>query len=144
MAPRRRISRHAVKRHHSYTLEEAGRALGVSRGTIRRWLKNGLPAIVDQKPFLILGDDLNAFLAARRQQRARCGPAECYCFKCRAPRPAAEGMADFIPLTPDGGNLRALCASCGTLMHKRISARHLAALMAILDLSFPQGHGDIG
>jgi len=102
---------------------------------VRRWLKSGLPALVERKPALILGGDLIEFLKSRSKPRSRCGPDECYCFKCRAPRKAAGGIADLIPMNPTGGNLRALCDVCGTLMHKRVSYRQQQTLGKILDVS---------
>jgi DNA-directed RNA polymerase specialized sigma24 family protein len=32
-----------IKTHRSYDVTEAARALGVAKGTVRRWLKDGLP-----------------------------------------------------------------------------------------------------
>ena len=52
----------AVKMHRNYTVDEAARVLGRDKGTIRRWIAKGLPAIKDQKPHLILGTDLIEFL----------------------------------------------------------------------------------
>ena len=67
------------------------------------------------------------------------GPAaelsELYCVKCRAPRAAAGAMADFFPLRLTGGNLRAICEECGTLMHRAVSRRQLKTLETILDVS---------
>jgi len=135
MAAKSRTSWRAVKRHHSYTVDEAARLCRCSRQTVRRWLKSGLPALVERKPALILGGDLIEFLKSRSKPRSRCGPDECYCFKCRAPRKAAGGIADLIPMNPTGGNLRALCDVCGTLMHKRVSYRQQQTLGKILDVS---------
>ena len=135
MAGRGRTSWRLVKIHRNYTVDDAARLLSVCKGTVRRWLKTGLPALTDRKPLLILGGDLADYLKARAKPRSRCGPGECFCFKCRAPRKAAEAMADFTPLTPTGGNLSALCESCGTLMHRRVSKGQLAAFRSILDIS---------
>lgn len=135
MAGRSKPNRGAVKIHHNYTVEDASRVVGVSKGTVRRWLKSGLPSINDRKPVLILGGDLSDFLKARSKPKARCDLTECFCFRCRVPRMPAENMADFIPLKPTGGNLRALCGTCGTLMHKRVSDDQFKALRVILDVS---------
>jgi len=139
MGQTRRANWRSVKLHRNYTVDETARLLGKSKGTVRRWLKSGLPALTDRKPALILGSDLIDFLKARIKPRTRCGPDEFYCLKCRAPRKAAEGMADFVPYAPRGGNLRALCEICGTLMHRRVSSRQLAAFKEFLDLSIVQG-----
>jgi hypothetical protein len=44
-------------------------------------------------------------------------------------------MAEFVPLSPSNGNLRALCPVCGTLMHRRLSTAKLAALGTIMDVA---------
>jgi hypothetical protein len=38
-------------------------------------------------------------------------------------------MVDFVPVTERSGNLRAICESCGTLMHRRASVNTIAAAM---------------
>jgi hypothetical protein len=93
--------------------------------------KDGLPTVRDTRPTLILGSDLIDYLD-RKRSGPKCSLAECYCFKCRAPRKPALGMADFIPMSEWGGNLRALCGVCGCLMHKRISFIGLTALEGLL------------
>lgn len=130
-----RLDRRKVKRHHSYTVDEAARTVGAARGTVRRWLDKGLPAIRDRKPFLILGDDLAAYMAGRARPKRSCPPGTCYCVKCREPRRPAGNMAEFMPINAHSGNLRALCPDCGSLMHRRTSASQLAAIRAILDVA---------
>ncbi|MGP8232374.1 MAG: helix-turn-helix domain-containing protein [Methylovirgula sp.] len=136
MANRRR-----VKIHRTYTVDEAARTLGVGKPTVRRWIKvGGLPALTDRKPWLFQGGDLEDFLTASRACRQKCEPDECYCVKCRKPQKPAGGMAEFIPHTATGGNLRAICPACETIMHRRIGRAALPALSAILDISVAQDH----
>jgi excisionase family DNA binding protein len=130
-----RLDRRGIKRHHSYTIDEAARAIGAARGTVRRWLDKGLPAIRDRKPFLILGDDLAAYMAGRARPKRSCPPGTCYCVKCREARQPAGNMAEFVPINAHSGNLRALCPDCGSLMHRRTSASQLAAIRALLDVA---------
>jgi excisionase family DNA binding protein len=130
-----RLDRRRIKRHHSYTVDEAARAIGAARGTVRRWLDKGLPAIRDRKPFLILGDDLAAYMAGRARPKRSCPPGTCYCVKCREPREPAGNMAEFLPINAHSGNLRALCPDCGSLMHRRTSSSQLEAIRAILDVA---------
>jgi hypothetical protein len=47
-------------------------------------------------------------------------------------------MADYVPLTPTTGNLRALCNACTTLMHKAIPLTALAVLTGILEVTVRQ------
>ena len=118
----REASPRRVKIHRCYTIDELARVLGVAKGTVRRWIKSGLPALRDQKPVLILGEDALHFLAARKRSRSKCEPDECDCVKCRTPRRPAGDMAEFVPLTDTTGNLRGICPDCGSLMHKQSGA----------------------
>ena len=135
----RRPNRRAIKMHYSYTSEEAARTLGVSKGTVRRWLKQGLPHIADQRPFLILGSDLRDFLDYRTTPKQQCELHECFCFSCQEPKAAAGGMVDYIPRKALSGRISALCEDCGTIMHKAFSAAKLPFLVRLADVSFPQG-----
>lgn len=135
----RKPSRRSIKIHRNYTVEEAARVTGCAKGTIRRWVSSGtLPAIVDQRPYLILGEDLRAHLAARRPAKRSLRPHECYCFTCKVPRSPALGMIEFVPLTPTTGNLKALCEQCLTVMHKAIARSALAALAMAFDVTEQQ------
>jgi Helix-turn-helix domain len=108
----RKPNRRAIKIHCNYTVEQAASVTGCAKGTIRRWIKSGaLPAITNWKPILILGGDLFDYLKARATSEPKLKLHECCCFKCRAPRAPALGMADYVPLTPATGNLRALCSN---------------------------------
>jgi excisionase family DNA binding protein len=135
----RNPNRRSIKTHRNYTVEEAARATGCAKGTIRRWIKSGaLPAVTDRKPNLILGGDLFDYLKARATSGPKLRLNECYCLKCRAPREPALGMADYVPLTPTTGNLRALCSTCTTIMHKAVPLAAVAALAGILDVTVQQ------
>ena len=129
---------HRIKIHRSYTVDEAARELGVSKGTVRRWLKDGeLPFLDDQKPALILGVSLKAFGRTRTDSKIKCKAHEFYCFRCRSPRTAAGEMADFVQRSPKSGNLKAIC-ECGTIMNKNMSMATLQSLKAVLDIAIHQ------
>lgn len=134
----RRPNWRSIKTHRNYTVDEAARALGVCKGTIWRWLAAGLPAITDQRPILILGSDLVEYIRARRAPKQKCRLHECFCFSCRAPRSPVFGAVEYHPITPTGGNMRALCEVCSTVMHKWVAADHLKALVTILDVTMMQ------
>ena len=57
---RQRPDRRRVKIHRTYAVDESARLLGIAKGTVRRWLKQGLSAIDTRKPVLIRGSDSNA------------------------------------------------------------------------------------
>jgi hypothetical protein len=56
-----------VKIHRNYSVEDIARLFGVHKNTVRSWLKQGLAAIDDRRPTLILGRELMRFLQERRQ-----------------------------------------------------------------------------
>jgi len=129
----------AVKIHRNYTVDEAARTLDRDKGTIRRWIAKGLPAIKDQKPHLILGGDLIEFLKKQRRPKIRCGPGEFYCLRCRAPRRPALGMVEIRSRNVSSLNIRALCDVCQAVMHRRVSERQLPSFAANLEFSDSQG-----
>ena len=128
-----------IKRHRNYTVDEAARTVGVAKGTVRLWIKKGLPVLADQRPMLILGEDLADFLVARTRPKRRCALHECLCFSCREPRSPAFDEVEYHSLSATSGNLRALCSVCATVMHKRLSASRLDALKQILDVKIVEG-----
>jgi hypothetical protein len=132
---RHRLDRRRIKAHRCYTVEEIARLLGTHRGTVRRWLKQGLAAVDNQRPIMIRSVDLLQYLSARAMPKSRCPAGHCYCVKCRAPQAPAGEMAELKMLTATSGNLRGLCPVCGTLMHRRVSLSQLELFRAILDVT---------
>ncbi len=121
--------------YRNYKVEEAARALGVCKESIRRWVKRGLPAITDKRPTLIRGADLIAYLIARKAPKTQCGPHQCYCVKCRQPR---APMISTGAITINGKGrpfLRGVCGDCGTRMTKPIKRTLVSEVAAILDES---------
>jgi len=124
-----------VKLHRSYTVDELARTIGVAKGTVRRWLKTGLPHLSDQKPALILGREALAYRATKKPKKQKCKPGELYCVKCRAPRTPFENMVELMPLKSGAINLRGLCPICATLMHRRAAFAHLDRIKQHFEVS---------
>lgn len=119
----KRVNPHAVKLHRAYSVGELAARLGVHKNTVRQWRREGLKPIVGVRPPLFDSATIRAFLAQRNANRKRpCPPGTLYCFRCRAPRPPALGMADFIASNATVGNIRAICATCETMMHRKARA----------------------
>jgi hypothetical protein len=124
--PRRRIDLRRIKTHRPYTVEEAAKALGTHKNTVRQWIKQGLPTVDERRPTLLRGMDIRAFLDNRKaSQKHRLSPGEFYCLKCRAPRQPYGSVADYVPTSSVLGNLKGLCPDCTTIMNRRASLAKL-------------------
>lgn len=130
MASNRRVNIQRVKRHRTYSRTELAALLGVHKNTVRNWQRHGLDAIDTSRPALFHGEGVRAFLGDRRARSKRpCPPGTFFCFGCRDARPPALGMVDFVDLRPGTGNLCAVCAVCGTMMHRSARRNELHAVM---------------
>jgi len=126
----RRINPQKAKLHRSYSVEEAARALGVHKNSVRGWIKKGLPVVDGRRPVLILGHELRTFLERQRKAAKRpCSPGTIYCLKCREPRGPALGMVEYVPRNTATGDLTALCEVCGTTLFRRARRDAIAAIM---------------
>ena len=118
----KRPSHRALRAARSYTLEEAAKALGVSQGTIRNWVKKGLPIMNDQRPYLILGEALKDFRQSQTVKRKSALQAnQLYCLACKAPRTPMGMLVDCIPQTTTTARLMGLCDVCGGTCNRMIS-----------------------
>ena len=128
----RRRSWRAIKRHRSYTYEEAARALRAHKNTVANWAKSGaLVALTNGKPHIILGRDLIDFLKERKaRNRIKLGPGEFYCLGCKTARRPAEGLVEALPGDTGPVNLRAICPVCEGLMHRRVARDRIDEMCA--------------
>lgn len=135
MSKTTRLSR--IKSLHCYTISEAAEITGVCTRTVGNWIKAGLPVMGNDRPTLIRGDDLRAFLKAQRASRKTpLALHEFYCLKCRAAREAGGGFAE-CEATGTRLTLTAICATCETILRKPIASRDLSSLGALLDIAGP-------
>lgn len=145
MTHRRVPNPRLAKLHCSYTVEEAARALDTHKNTIRIWLKAGLPSVAGLWPVLIRGTDLRDFLSRRRANAKRpCPPGHLYCLRCRQPRKPDADLVEYLPARAGAGNIRAVCPSCTTLMHRRASVAAFEAFRWLLLVTAPQAESHIG
>ena len=134
-----------VKIHRNYTVDEITHLLDVHKNTVREWIKRGLPTVNYQRPKLILGRNLSAFLQARRvKNKQPCKPGEIYCVRCRAPKAPAGNMVDYQRKTETLGNLFAICPDCGAGMNRRVSLAKLEQIRGQMDITMPQGLRRLG
>lgn len=128
--PARRVNPNLVKKNFSYTASELAERLGVHKNTVRNWQRDGLEALDDCRPQLFQGETVRAFLKERRASRkSACPDGTLYCLSCREPRRPAMAMVDYVPMRETSGNLRAICETCETVMHRQIRLADLEAKM---------------
>jgi len=130
----------AIKAARTYTVEEAAIVLGVSVGTIRSWVKSGLPLMRSQRPFLILGDALRNFLKDRAQaSRAPLREDQLYCLTCKAGRTPMGLLVDCIPQTPKTARLLGLCNVCGGTCNRMISKSKIDDFSQVFCVAIKEG-----
>lgn len=133
--PVKRINPRLAKLHRSYSVTELASLLGRHKHSVRGWIAAGLPTVDSTRPVLILGSDFQLWWCKRGKAAKRpCKPGQLYCFKCRQPRAPALGMVEYAATNASTGNLRAMCETCGTMMHRRARLASIAAVMPELDV----------
>lgn len=111
MALRARVQH--IKSHRSYTILEAADCTGVTPQTVRRWVKCGLRVMSSQRPFLILGADLKAFvLEGRGGSSGKMRAGHFKCLSCKAKGPPALGIVEYRPISKKHGMLHGFCGQC--------------------------------
>ena len=141
----KRINPRAAKLHRSYSVKELADLLGVHKHTVRGWLKAGMPTCEGARPALIHGDEFQVWWSMRRKAAKRpLKPGQLYCFRCREPKAPALGMVEYAAINSAAGNLKAMCETCGTMMHRRTRPADLAARMPGLDVQITEAPLSIG
>lgn len=132
----RRHRTHRLQRRRTYNVREAAKATGATPGTVRRWQKSGLEAVVGVYPAIFRGSDIIAFLNRRNRARKRpCGPGRLFCFRCKAPKRPAFDEVEFWPDGPKLGKLQGLCPDCAATMIRRASLAKLMSAAGDLTVS---------
>jgi excisionase family DNA binding protein len=132
---KRRASARRVKMHLNYTPEEVANLTEAHKNTVLRWIASRqLPAMTDMRPYLVLGRDLITFLSRASAGSAKLKVGECYCVRCKTPQVPALNMADFRPVNERWGNLRGICPTCETMMHRRVPCARLKEITGPLEV----------
>ena len=130
----------AIRTARTYTIEEAAIALGVTVGTVRGWVKAGLPIMATKRPFLILGDTLRGFIEARRDNaRGKLLADQLYCLRCKTGRRPLGLLVDVLPQTATTARIFGLCEVCGGTCNRMISLAKIDAIRPIFDCDFKGG-----
>ena len=136
----RRVNPNTVKLNRTYRVGALATRLAVHKPTVRQWQQEGLLPIDGDRPVLFHGSTIRAFLSKRNASRKRpCPPGMLYCFRCRVPRLPALGMVDYLPMAAGSGNLKAICTTCDTIMHRRARYSTLDAILPGCDVHVTEG-----
>lgn len=129
-----------IKVHRIYAIWEISDLLGCHKQTVSRWVtQHDLEANKTQKPWLIDGGDLKAFLGGRQAKaRTKLALHHCYCLGCKGPREPDGKMADYAQQTATTGLLTGLCPTCGALMHKVVRRIDLEVIRAKIEVTVQQ------
>jgi hypothetical protein len=134
---KRRVNPNVVKLNRNYDVTQLAACCGVHRNTVLNWREAGLEPIDSARPILFHGSVVRAFLKQSNAKRKQpCGPGRLYCFRCRQPRRPALGFVEYVVLTARAGNLKGICETCETVMHRKICRAELLAKMPGIEVQF--------
>lgn len=133
MAPR--FKTRTIKANKSYLVDELASVASVSPQTVRAWLKSGMARVDGERPTLILGFQALDYLDARKKSaKGQLALGVFNCFTCKVPQKALGGMADYVPTSKTGGQLKVLCAVCEGRCNRYVSAVNLPEMRTVLDI----------
>ncbi len=116
---KRRPDFRIIRPTKTYSLPEIARSLGRNRATVRSWVRNGLPTLNGQKPFLVLGFDLKAWLKAKwAAKKHKCLPGELFCFRCQRPRMPKPDSVQIISRNEKTVTIKGRCIECNRRMNQ--------------------------
>lgn len=131
----RRFKTRGIKRNKAYEVHELAAAACVSPATVRNWLKDGMGKVDETRPAVIMGFQALDYLDRRKAKGKRpMQVGEFYCMRCKVPRAALGAMADYVPTSPNGGRLKALCEVCECNCNRNIRASELPAFSKVLEI----------
>lgn len=121
-----RYSTSGIKKRRSYSIQEAAEVCGVSVGTIRNWVRDGLPALKETRPFLVEGSNLLSFLNGKKAKcRTKLSQSELFCTGCQAARQASEGLVEISNNNGSRAMIRAICPECEGIACRIISLNEI-------------------
>lgn len=131
----KRPSPMAINKVLTYTIEEAGIALGVTTATIRNYVRRGLPIMTAQRPYLISGEALRTFLLNERERRKKpLQSEELFCPACGEGRRPYGMMVDLVSLTSKTDLLTSLCEVCDGPTRRIIGTRQINVFAAVFEI----------
>jgi hypothetical protein len=129
----------------SYSVNDIVERLGVHKGTVLAWHKEGLPANDQSKPFLFYGKTLRDFIKTRQDKRkSKCAENEFYCFKCRKVRASRDDFAALQIRDEKHLSISGFCVVCGCKVNKAGALKNIDRLKTIFAVQKIQGRDLLG
>lgn len=129
-----RVSTRRIKKHRHYEYYEAADAMGLTPQTIRSWRQAGLRVMTDQRPHLILGEDLIAFVKERQKPTQKMAPDQFRCFTCQRLTRPLDRLVFYTPITPSRGQLECACEVCEGQCFRFVGAQSLTGLAQFFEI----------
>lgn len=127
-----------IKSARLYRIKELALSIGVSKATVRRWIRHGLPSLSTGPNRLIEGEKAKAWLKQRQAQRKKkCGHKQMYCMKCKLPRSPRYRSVGMQPQGPKRFAVSARCAVCGTKMFRIFSTAQTREFIEAIESNKP-------
>ena len=112
-----------IGRSQTYTIPQLAKAVHRRVETVRRWYRQGMPSLGDEKPLIFDGAEVKAWLRRKWDSKKQpCAENEAYCVKCHARRLFRQGTASRSVQSQKTAMLTGKCNVCGTTMNKFQSA----------------------
>lgn len=129
-----------IKASYPYKIEEIAAIHNCHKNTVRGWIRNGLPIIDNQKPYLIYGSDLIFFIKQKQiRRKTKCQDHELYCLGCKAARTPWCNHIDIHIKNKKQINLAAFCSVCKKRMNKAGSFQKLSYYIEKFDVQTVRG-----
>ncbi len=103
---------------------------------IRNYVRRGLPIMTAQRPYLISGEALRAFLLNERERRKK--PLqldELFCPSCGTGRRPYGMMVDLVMLSGKSGLLSGLCEVCEGPSRRMVGTRQINDFATVFDIT---------
>lgn len=134
----KRYNPNKCKINRNYSISEIASLYGVHKSTVKAWLRKGLNRIDNQRPYIILGQDLKLFIKDLRSiNKRRCELGEIYCMKCREPRTPKQGSTVFEAENSRYGRIKASCNVCHSSMNRYFKLNDLGVLQRHFSVILP-------
>ncbi len=129
-----------IKSNFPYYVCEIAEKLGVTKGTVYAWIKEGLQPIDGNAKYIIIsGSELRRFLKNRQDKRkSKCKSNEMFCFKCQLPRRPLEGKTSIVATKGSNPNLTGKCSVCNSQIFRTVSPKNLPEFINNFKLEQPQ------